>query len=338
MPENAPHQDTKAALWGLGATFLLTLIIWGTAPLLKDVPHLNDAGASWYWWQLPERTAMGVFSAWFFYGLHQISIWGLIFYAQRAKPKYGHDLHHFNWWALALNGFFGLLHVVQTHLWYDGLAQHVSIWSALASVAIMLIWILLLETPRRGLFFGKKISFSKNILRAAKKYHGYFFSWAIIYTFWYHPTEATWGHLLGFSYIFVLLLQGSLFFTRFHVNRKWTLLLEMWVVVHGTLVALESEHPQMWGMFFFGFMGIFIVSQMHGLGLSKIQKWGLTLAYLGGATAVAWQRGPLFYTELPRIAVIDYAGVFILAGILWLIAKLVPAEPGAEPAAGPARE
>ena len=52
----------------------------------------------------------------------------------------------------------------------------------------------------------------------------------------------------------------------------------------------------------------------------------ITLLYLAGATLVAIERGPLFYTELPRIAVIDYLGVFILAGILWVIAKIVPRE------------
>ena len=163
-------------------------------------------------------------------------------------------------------------------------------------------------------------------MRAAKKYHGYYFSWAIIYTFWYHPTEATMGHLMGFSYIFVLLLQGSLFFTRFHINRKWTLFLEMWVIAHGSLVALESVNSEMWAMFFFGFSGIFIVTQMHGLSLSKRQRWAITFAYLGAASVVAYQRGPLFYTELPRIAVIDYTGVFVLAGLLWVIAKIVPKE------------
>ena len=130
---------------------------------------------------------------------------------------------------------------------------------------------------------------------------------------------------MGFSYIFVLLLQGSLFFTRFHLNRKWTLLLEMWVIAHGTIVALESPH-NIWGMFFFGFMGIFIITQMHGLNFTTLQKWGFTLAYLASASVVAVQRGPLFFTELPRIAVIDYCGVFILAGILWVIAKIVPGE------------
>ena len=325
MDQKTPPQDTNAALWGIGATLVLTFTIWMAAPLLKDIVFLEDQGASWYFWQLPERTAMGVFSAWFFYGLHQITMWGLIFYAQRAKPTYGHKLHNFNWYALGLNGFFCVLHIIQTQLWYDGLAQHVSIWSAQVSVVVMLIWVLLMETPRRGLFFGKKVPFSKKLIYAAKKYHGYYFSWAIIYTFWYHPTEATFGHLMGFSYIFVLLLQGSLFFTQFHVNRKWTLFLEMWVIVHGTLVALESDN-NMWGMFFFGFSGIFIITQMHGLNFTKLHKWGFTLLYLVGATLVAIKQGPMFYTVLPRIAVIDFIGVFILAGILWVVARIVPSQ------------
>ena len=59
-------QDTIVAFGGVGFTLLITWLIWAMAPLLKDVPHLADSGASWYWWQLPERTTMGIFSAWFF--------------------------------------------------------------------------------------------------------------------------------------------------------------------------------------------------------------------------------------------------------------------------------
>jgi len=323
MTKSTMTQDTKAGFVGIALTFGLSLLIWLTAPLLADVPHLKDQGASWYFWQLPERTFWGKLSAWGFYGLHQIVIWWLIFKAQSAKVKYSHQLHNFNWMALGANFFFCVLHIVQTHIWYDGLAQHVSIWSALGSVAIMLIWILLMETPRRGLFFGKKINFSKNLIRAAKKYHGYYFSWAIIYTFWYHPTEATWGHLMGFSYIFLLLVQGSLFFTRFHLNRIWTFVLEVWVVLHGTIVALESPHD-LWGMFFFGFLGIFVVTQMYGLGLSRFQRWFLSLAYIAGAIALSLIKGPIFLTAVPRIPIIDYLGVFLLAGIIWGITKLIP--------------
>ncbi len=43
-------------------------------------------------------------------------------------------------------------HLVQTWLWYDGLAQDVPIWSSQGSVIVMLVLILFLETPRRGLW------------------------------------------------------------------------------------------------------------------------------------------------------------------------------------------
>ena len=81
-----------------------------------------------------------------------------------------------------------------------------------------------------------------------------------------------------------------------------------------------------WGMFLFGFLGIFIITQMHGLNFTTLKKWVFTLLYLAGASVVAIQRGALFYTGLPRIALIDYCGIFILAGISWLITKFTPVE------------
>jgi len=127
--------------------------------------------------------------------------------------------------ALAASAFFILLHFVQTHIWYDGLAQDVSIFSSQGSVIVLLVWVLLMENNRRGMFFGKKLPIKQEIIRFARKYHGYFFAWATIYTFWYHPMVNTSGHLIGFLYMFLLMLQGSLFFTRIHTNRWWTLLM-----------------------------------------------------------------------------------------------------------------
>ena len=75
-----------------------------------------------------------------------------------------------------------------------------------------------MENQRRGMFLGKKIGFVSNAAVSIRKYHGYYFAWATIYTFWYHPMVGTQGHLMGFLYMFLLLLQGSLFFTRMHLN------------------------------------------------------------------------------------------------------------------------
>ena len=92
-------------------------------------------------------------------------------------PLHSNSLRSANYLALGVNGFFVLLHLVQSHLWYDGLAQDVSIWSSLGSIVVMLVWVLLMENPRRGLFFGKKIGFPRRLTEVARRYHGYYFAW-----------------------------------------------------------------------------------------------------------------------------------------------------------------
>ena len=220
-------------------------------------------------------------------------------------------------WTLAANAFFILLHFVQTHIWYDGLAQDVSIFSSQGSVIVLLVWVLLMENPRRGLFFGKKAPISKEIVRVARKYHGYFFAWAPIYTFWYHPMVSTPGHLFGFFYMFLLLLQGSLFFTRIHLNRWWMLTQELTVMAHGTMVAIIQGNG-LWPMFFFGFGGMFIITQMHGLSLSIRSRWLILAAYIAGALWVYSGRGWANLNQIVRIPVIEYLSMFVLAGIFGL--------------------
>ena len=46
--------------------------------------------------------------------------------------------------------------------------------------------------------------FPRWLTEAARRYHGYYFAWAIVYTFWYHPMEATTGHLIDYVSVFVL--------------------------------------------------------------------------------------------------------------------------------------
>lgn len=185
---------------------------------------------------------------------------------------------------------------------------------------LLLVMVLLMENPRRGLAFGKRAPLSKEVVRFARRYHGYVFSWAVIYTFWFHPAEATVGHLWGFFYTFLLMLQGSLFLTRIHVNRWWTLTQEVLVLAHGALVAAMQGNG-LWPMFAFGFGGLFVITQMHGLGLSRLARLGLLLAYAGG---VAWiyggpdGRGWDKVNEVIRIPLIEYALVFLLTGLLWL--------------------
>lgn len=315
LKQNAQSvQFDKRILWaGIVFSFLFTLLIWAAAPRLEAFPKLPDQGPAWYYWKLAEPTTLSRLSVWGMYLAHQFALWGLIWYAQTRVKKYTPGLHKVNIIALAVNALFVLLHFVQTHLWYDGLAQDVSIFSSQGSVIVLLVWILLMENNRRGLIFGKKLPLDQRIISVARKYHGYYFAWAIIYTFWFHPMEATNGHLMGFFYTFLLLLQGSLFLTRIHVNKYWMFVQEVIVLAHGTLVAIVQGN-NIWPMFFFGFAGIFIITQMHGLGLKNWVKWLFLVAYIVGALLIYTQ--PLMQGkawQLIAIPAIDYLAVVVLA-------------------------
>lgn len=314
------------ALWG-GILFSLafTGLIWLTAGRLAAFPKLPDQGAAWYYWKLAEPTPLSRLTAWGFYALHQVSLWALIYYAQTRVKKYTGGLHRVNLIALGVNAFFLVVHFIQTQLWYDGLAQDVSIFSSQGSVILMLVAILLMENQRRGLFFGRKVPISKEITGFVRRYHGYLFAWAAVYTFWYHPMENTIGHLIGFLYMFFLLLQGSLFLTRIHVNRWWMVVQEVIVLFHGTLVAIYQGNG-IWPMFAFGFAGIFVITQMHGLGLKLWQKGAILALYSGAALFTYNQLGWARLNEIVRIPVIEYLGVFVMAGLvgagLWVAKRL----------------
>ena len=255
--------------WSLVFSLLLCAAIVAMGGLLSQfdvIPHPEDPFV--YEWQLAEQTAWGQLTAWLGFALHQLLIWGTIYYAQSrySKRDYASALRPVNVAALAINLVFIILHYLQTMVFYDAIAQDLPSWTAQFAVALMLIVILGIENQRRGLFFGKKAGFRKAFTDGLRKYHGYFFSFAVIYTFWFHPMIPTWGHLLGFIHVVLVMTQGSLMFLRAHLNKRWMFLLEILVLPHAAQVA-TTQASNMWPMFLFGFAAIFLVTQMHGLGL-----------------------------------------------------------------------
>jgi uncharacterized membrane protein YhdT len=224
-------------------------------------------------------------------------------------------VHWFNWAALGLNAVFIVLHLVQTHVFYDGLAQDTSVFSSQGSVILLLVMVLIMESRRRGLLFGHPLGMPRTAIDVVKRYHGYVFAWATVYTFWFHPMVATPGHLVGLLYMFLLLIQGSLFFTRAHVNRRWTVVLEVLVLVHGALVAYAGANG-LWPMFAFGFGAILVATQVHGLGWPRWAVWLTVAVFVGLVTVVYSSRGFGRIDEVIRIPVIEYGLALLLA---WLI-------------------
>ena len=326
------------AWWGLAACAALMGLIVAMAPYSAGVNIAPDRGNFWYYWQRADASVWTRLSAWLPYCAHQLAIWFLITRARTARPRYVWGLHPFNVWALAVNGFFIVLHVVQTKVFYDGLAQDVHEATAMGSVILMLLLILVMENRRRGLFFGYPAPFLDTAGEAVRRYHGYYFSWAIIYTFWYHPVEMTAGHLAGFAYMNLLLLQGSLFFTRYHTNRWWTMFLETLFVIHGALVAwfiMNRDEVGPFSMFLFGGVAVFLITQMHGLGLSTRMKWAIALPLIG-IMAAFYSQFPEVLMGVTRLPMILYIGAFLMALIVWvlvLVSRLMRSARAAEPPA-----
>ncbi|MDE2750304.1 MAG: hypothetical protein OXI34_15210 [Chloroflexota bacterium] len=314
--------------WSLIFSVLLAAAIIALGGVLSQfeiIPHPEDGFV--YEWQLAEPTAWGRLTAWLGFAIHQLLIWGTIAYAQNrySKRDYASVLRPVNRWAIGINFLFIVLHYLQTMYFYDGIAQDLPSWTAQFAVALMLIVILGMENQRRGLLFGRKIGFRRAFTDGLRKYHGYFFSFAVIYTFWFHPMIPTWGHLIGFIHVVLIMAQGSLMFSRVHLNRRWTFLLEILVLPHAFQVALNQGND-IWPMFFFGFAAIFLITQMHGLGLNRWVRQAFYSSFLLLALYVYLvMREPVQVNEVIRIPLIEYLVLFIMYWIYlagaWLCSR-----------------
>ena len=106
-------------------------------------------------------------------------------------------------------------------------------------------------------------------------------------------------------------------------------LTEVAVLAHGTLVAI-MQGEGMWPMFAFGFGGIFVIKQMHGLSWPRRVRGLVLAAYCAGVLAVYGPLGWSRLSEVLRIPLIDYAAVFALAGVIGVLRLLGRSAPGGE--------
>ena len=141
-----------------------------------------------------------------------------------------------------------------------------------------------------------------------------------VYNFWYHPMETTPGHLWGIFYTFLLLFQGSLFFTQLHLNSWWRLSLEMLVLPHAVTVAV-NQRWNLLPMFVSGLLSVFVITQMHSHLFSSRQRWMFSAAIAIGSVFMYWKQPVSRLNEPLRIPLMDYAGVLILACILFVIMR-----------------
>ena len=327
--ESQKSYSLKSALWFV---FLFSLAVlaaeWLISPLLASfrATLLPDSGAAWYYWKLPRPELLASISMWVLYLAHQITVWVLIAKLKNDPRPAAGRIGRYNLQLLVANAVFIALHLAQTALFYDALAQFVPVMSSQGSVIVMLVMMLILLNARRGLFFGKRVYLPPLGVSVTQKVHGFYISWAVVYTFWYHPMEGTLGHLLGFLYLFLLMGQMSLARTSWHTRIGWLTFLEAFVAIHGAIVAIEAANG-MWPMFFFGFMMMFIVTQVFGILKNRVAIAGIIASYVAlvlvtysGALGQMFTGTPVGWTDIHQITwipVILYGLVFALA---WLFA------------------
>jgi hypothetical protein len=320
MPEIP--DDTRALRTTFTAAIVLcvafTGLIAALGPLLASVQHLPDQGSAWYYWKLPVPAFWGRLTSWGLYSLHQLGVWVLVFIAMResSHPK---RLSRINIAFLAVNSLFILLHVLQTHLWYDGIAQDVPIWTSQNSVIVMLVIMLFMLNSRRGLILGKKFPYSESGLAFVNRWHGLYISWALVYTFWFHPMEGSVGFVAGFFYMFLLLTQLSFANTKIHFAIAWITLLEFTVGVHGPIIAIQNGLA-VWPMFTAGFLFMTVFTQQFGF---KLKPWVRALIFAAYAVGVAVMYRFRGYAKLYEILFIPaalYGGAIALA----LLTRLIP--------------
>ncbi|MCH8320882.1 MAG: hypothetical protein IH790_08005, partial [Acidobacteria bacterium] len=124
------RRDVLTLLGGILFSLAFTALIAWAGSRLDAIELLPDQGDAWYYWKLPKPTFWTHFSAWGLYLAHQLTFWGLIYYAQKYVRRFTTGLKPVNVVALAATALFIVLHFIQTHIWYDGLAQDVSVFSS----------------------------------------------------------------------------------------------------------------------------------------------------------------------------------------------------------------
>jgi len=321
----------------IGGSLAFAVITLATALLSPTLvarfyPLPVDQGPAWYYWQLPFTPTLARVTYWLGYALHQVLVWILLFRAKAAADYQRnrtdalarrHPISRFNVLALAVNVGFVALHLFQTSIWYDGLAQDVPIWTSQGSVIVMLVLLLYLETPHRGLLWGRPFKPDRTLFDFVMKFHGIYIAWAVTYTFWFHPMDGNWGLLSGFIYMFLLFIQLSMFNTRLHMNRKWLVLLESFVAVHATVITIYKQNP-VWPMFMVGFLIMLVLTQMHEFEWAHRFRWPILVVFTLGVVALfAFVRGISHIYEITFIPVALYGGALFLVLLGRLIGRIV---------------
>ena len=78
-------------------------------------------------------------------------------------------------------------------------------------------------------------------------------------------------------------------------------------------LTIPGDH---WQMFLFGFLTLFVITQMHGIGLGSKTRWGIVITYIGCVIVNYWGRWAES-SEIFRIPLAEFGLVYLFAAMAW---------------------
>ena len=201
---------------------------------------------------------------------------------------------------------------------------------------LLVVMIVVMESDKRGIVAGRGLSLYEGSTYLLRRYHGYVFSYIAIHQLWFHPWVRTQAHAIGLAHSVLLLTQSSLVFTKMHINPYWTLLLEVFLVLHAvpmkqTPFGYFSIFPADYGVqsddtlaasraWLSGFLVLLCVTQVHGLPVWKrvdARFRMIPLITVTGVVLALWQpqrfRGAHGALTIPAIV---YIGALLFRSLL----------------------
>lgn len=284
-------------------------------PIISDVVLAPKTGSFDYLWKLNDRRTVIMVLVWFWF-IIQIVGNVLIFNKRRKDSELKRNsFSKYNQQLLIFNGIMIIIHIIHSILFYDMFAQDFPSYTSQIAVIIMLVILLIMQSPSRGFILGYKLP-NNAAINLLYKIHGPLFLLALTYTLWYHPFINTSGHIVGFFYMYLLFIQVGFTGTKIHYNRKWVAFLEAFVLFHGTSVAIFVQESSLWSMFFFGFLFIFIFSQLYSFTSNRKIIISLTLIYILGTIFYYANTNIINLNEVIRIPLIEYLFALAIYGLL----------------------
>ena len=233
---------TLPILAGIALSIILGLLVYGLSSLLDRFNRIYSPNVDADCVIKHPNTLSHLF-IWSLYISHQVFHWSMLYYAQNYLKQSSRKIHPFHYWMAGMNLVFVLLHLIQTHVTYDGLVcshlihDHSLLWILWFILALS---IHIVESDRRGFFLCYSFFHSPKLVKFAKKTLWLLFSAVILFNFWNYPLDVNHNSGLVVQVLELFFIAYScLARTSFHENKYWLLWLEISAMQFGYPVILR---------------------------------------------------------------------------------------------------